>query len=129
MLGGWRAAPLQQERVLQENQTRGWFRLAYVAWDAAPLDILSQIPRALSPSFPLGSAHLSVWLSTVVHNIKAQFSPTRNAICGPRRPLRDADEAGRYLQGCEASSVSPVQLVSWGRSNPVKQQLYLQIKP
>lgn len=48
---------LQQELVLQESQIWGWFRLAYVAWDAAPLDIPS-------PKLPVLGVLPSPWFCT-----------------------------------------------------------------
>lgn len=86
---------------------------------------LSQTPHALGPSFP------SVWCvwdfalgCCFQHQSEMQFAAP--SICYVRQ-IKQSDPR-RALRGCSLL-VSPLQRVSWGRSNPIKPQLYLQIIP
>lgn len=75
---------------------------------------------------PLSSVCLSIWPSAVVFNIKVKCNLQPPASVNVRQ-IKQSDPC-RALRGCSLL-VSPLQRVSWGRSNPIKPQLYLQIIP
>lgn len=94
-------------------------------WDAAPLDISPKLLMLWVPPSPqfYVSEHLALGCC-FQHQSEMQFAAP--SICYVRQ-IKQSDPR-RALRGC-SFLVSPLQRVSWGRSNPIKPQLYLQIIP